>query len=81
MFERIALHIPSESPGRVSFVAELEIPTFSKPPEVIIWGSRIFTLRLNNGHPGKLDHKGRRIYFEAFAYAAIPENDVPNGSF
>ena len=78
---RLALHIPAETPGRASFVTELEIPEFDVAPDVVLWGTRIFTLRLNEGYPSKLDHRGRRIYHEVFAYAAVASNNVLNAKF
>ncbi len=79
---RVALHVLTDEPGRKSFVTELDLPPFVTPPEVVIWGSRVFKLhRRLSGSIGKLDGKGRQIYFEVFAYHAIPDNDIAGASF
>ena len=42
-------------------VTDLDLPPFSEPPEVVLWGSRVF--RLVNQNAGVV------LYVEAFYYA------------
>ena len=49
------------------FVAEVEIPPFNTPPDILVWGERFF----------KLDQATTRPeYVEAFTYFVLPAKAV-----
>jgi len=50
-------------------VVDVEIPPFNEPPDVLIWGERIF--KLVNTTAGFVEPE----YTEAFSYWVKPEHD------
>lgn len=57
------------SDKRSGFVANVEVLPFNEPPEVIVWGSRIFKLHeKSDDFPNKPD-----VYRECFAWYAYCE--------
>jgi len=50
-------------------VADVEIPPFNKPPDVLGWGTRVFTLYAT--------HEDALTYRECFSYAVPVEREAP----
>jgi len=65
MFEKVRLiTIHNE------FVADVVIPRFNPPAEVLIWGSRCFVFRT---HRVDNDPRGKRIYQEGMMWPVLPQ--------
>jgi len=70
---RIALYIPHEKfASKAAFVAAFTIPPFTPPPDVLMWGDRVFSASRNGAEP-ITDKEGRAIYVESFAYFIVQQ--------
>jgi len=66
-FKRVDLFV--DQPKKDNFVATVEVPHFLTPPQVIMWGMRVF-LRDAVMSPMSPNHAS---YVECFAVAAVRE--------